>query len=121
MHPVTRWLGALCLAAVFPWSDIPLAAERAPYTPAEGIAAAPLEPVPEKGVLTLGAGRSLILRSQFDIHRTAVIDSAVCQIMQTTPREIALVGRAAGQTQVTFWFREPEMAPVTYLIQVQAR
>jgi pilus assembly protein CpaC len=120
MKPLTRQLGALCLASFAAWS-MPLAAKPSVNHSAREIAAAPVEPVPEKGVLTLGAGRSLLLRSKVDIHRTAVIDPAVCQIMQTTPREVSLVGRAAGQTQVTFWFSDPAMNPVTYLVEVQAQ
>jgi Flp pilus assembly secretin CpaC len=48
-----------------------------------------------------------------------IVEPAVCDIVQTTPREISLVGRSAGRTQVTFWFDEPGMTPLTYVVEVK--
>ena len=73
----------------------------------------------EPDPIKLRAGRALQLRAKADVYRTAVVDPAVCDVAQFTPRELSIVGRAAGQTQVTFWFDDPRLAPQTYVIDVQ--
>lgn len=73
----------------------------------------------EVDVLKLRTGRSLTLRAKADVYRTAVVDAAVCDIVQFKPRELLIVGRASGQTQVTFWFNGPGMEPLSYVIDVQ--
>jgi len=82
-------------------------------------AAAPFEAMPDSGIVKLGLRRSLVLRAKGDVHRVVIVDPAVCDIVQTTPREISLVGRSAGRTQVTFWFDEPGMTPLTYVVEVK--
>ena len=59
------------------------------------------------------------MRTKVDIYRTAVVDEAVCDIVQFTPREISLIGRAAGTTHITFWFDDPGTPPLTYLVKVE--
>ena len=61
------------------------------------------------------------MRTKVDIYRTAIVDEAVCDIVQFTPREISLIGRAQGQTHVTFWFDDPATPPLTYLVEGRAR
>jgi Flp pilus assembly secretin CpaC len=73
----------------------------------------------EPDLIELRAGRSLQLRAKADVYRTAIVDAAVCDIAQFTPRELSIVGKSMGQTQVTFWFDDPRLAPQTYLIDVQ--
>jgi len=62
--------------------------------------------------------RSKLLRSQTDIARTAVVDSSVCDVIQFSPREVSIIGRGQGATDVTFWFADPNVAPRTYLVRV---
>ncbi|MEX2175683.1 MAG: pilus assembly protein N-terminal domain-containing protein [Pirellulaceae bacterium] len=79
----------------------------------------PFETVTESGTLTIRARRSMLLRTKIDIYRTAVVDESICDIVQFTPREISLIGRAQGNTHVTFWFDDPAQPPLTYLVQVE--
>ena len=108
-------LGAAILLCGTSLAESPLASDVASLNKA-----APLESVPEKGVITLGVRRSLLLRAKADIHRTAVVDSSICEIVQTTPRELSIVGRSSGRTQVTIWFSGPEAAPLSYVVEVKA-
>ena len=61
----------------------------------------------------------MLLRTKVDVYRTAIVDEAVCDIVQFTPREVSIIGRSMGQTHVTFWFDDPAMAPITYLVEVK--
>jgi pilus assembly protein CpaC len=79
----------------------------------------PFEAIPQSGTLKLRVRRSLLLRTKVDVYRTAIVDEAVCDIVQFTPREVSIIGRSVGQTHVTFWFDDPGMAPRTYLVEVQ--
>jgi Flp pilus assembly secretin CpaC len=121
--PTNRIIQLLGLAAVFgagfTEAAISLASEATAGSNVVLTTPGPFESLPEKGIVTLGIRRSLLLRAKVDIHRTAVVDPAICEIVQTTPRELSLVGRAAGQTNVTFWFSEPGMAPLTYTVEVK--
>ena len=80
----------------------------------------PFEAIPQSGGLKLRVRRSILLRTKVDIYRTAIVDQAVCDIVQFTPREVSVIGRSVGQTHVTFWFDDPNMAPLTYLVEVKA-
>jgi Flp pilus assembly secretin CpaC len=97
-NKLRRWTSAFCAASLLGGAGL-LAAE--PDT------------------VKLRVGGSELLRAKASVHRTAVVDPAVCEIAQFTPREVSLIGRRAGQTQVTFWFDDPAMAPLTYVIDVQ--
>ena len=80
----------------------------------------PFEAIGEAGTVKLRVRRSMLLRTKVDIYRTAVVDDAICDIVQFTPREISIIGRSQGQTHVTFWFDDPAMPPVTYLVEGRA-
>ena len=62
--------------------------------------------------------RSRILRGDSDIYRSAVVDSSICEVSQFTPREVAIVGKRQGTTEVTFWMSGDEARPATFLITV---
>jgi pilus assembly protein CpaC len=62
--------------------------------------------------------RSKILRTKVDIYRVSVVDPAVCDVVQFTPRELAIIGRSQGATDVTFWFADQQYEPITYLVRV---
>jgi pilus assembly protein CpaC len=83
-------------------------------------AGSPFEAIEESGSLRLRVRRSMLLRTKVDIYRTAIVDDAVCDLVQFTPREVSIIGRSVGQTHVTFWFDDPAMAPLTYLVKVEA-
>ena len=77
------------------------------------------EVIQQTGEFSVQVHRSKLLRTAKDIYRTAVVDDAVLEIVQFTPREISLIGRAQGATHVTFWFDDPATQPVTYLVTVE--
>ncbi len=68
--------------------------------------------------LTVMMHRSKLLRSAANVYRIAVVDPAICDVNQFTPREMSVIGRSQGATHVTFWFEEEGRAPVTYLVRV---
>jgi Flp pilus assembly secretin CpaC len=82
---------------------------------------APAEIVGETAEVRLQVGRPLVLRIKADVHRTAVVAEGIVELSQFTPREISLVGRHAGTTTVTFWFRDPARPPVIYAVKVVDR
>ena len=77
------------------------------------------EVIQQTGEFSVQVHRSKLLRTAKDIYRTAVVDDGVVEIVQFTPREISLIGRAQGATHVTFWFDDPATQPVTYLVKVE--
>lgn len=79
----------------------------------------PFEIIEESGELTVIVRRSKLLRTKVDVYRTAVVDPAVCDVSQFTPREIAILGKGQGATHVTFWFADERYRPVTYLVRVK--
>ena len=50
--------------------------------------------------------RSKLLRSKIDISRSAVVDPTVCDVVQFSPREVSIIGKSQGATNVTFWFQD---------------
>ena len=76
------------------------------------------EVIPQTGVLEVNVGRSLLLRTKTDIYRTAVVDPKTCEVIQFTPREVSIIGKGIGATHMTFWFKDGDGMPVTYLIKV---
>ena len=97
----------------------PAPAEPAPVGPAIP-AGSPFEVIkPSDTPLQVQVRRSLLLRTQKDVYRTATVDEAICEIVQFTPRELSIIGRSQGSTHVTFWFDDPNMQPVTYLVEVR--
>lgn len=90
--------------------------------PADAMRAAnsPFEVIDESGEVTVSVRRSKLLRTKVDIYRTAVVDDSICDVVQFTPREVSLIGKSQGSTHVTFWFDDPKMQPVTYLVRVAA-
>lgn len=62
--------------------------------------------------------RSKILRTKVDIYRVSVVDPGVCDVVQYTPRELSIIGKSQGATDVTFWFADERYEPITYLVRV---
>jgi len=75
----------------------------------------------EQHTVRLQVGRSLVLRTRHDVHRTAIAAEGIVELSQLTPREIMLLGRGIGTTTVTFWFRDASQPPVIYAVQVVDR
>ena len=63
--------------------------------------------------------RGLLMRTDFDIYRSAVVDPAICDLVQFTPREVSIIGKSVGATNVTFWFRDGSQRPMTYVVKVE--
>ena len=79
----------------------------------------PFEVIDETGNIDVMVRRGKVLRTQLDIYRSAVVDPAVCDVLQFTPREIQIIGKSEGATHVTFWFEGGLRRPVTYLVRVR--
>ena len=77
----------------------------------------PFEVIGESGRLELQMGRSKLLRMKVDVYRAAVVDPRVCDIVQYTAKEVAIIGKGHGSTHVTFWF-DGNTGPMTYLVRV---
>ena len=75
---------------------------------------------PETTEITVRARRSILLQTKFDVFRTAIVDPSICDLVQFTPREVSIIGRSVGVTNVTFWFHDGERNPVTYVVRVVA-
>jgi pilus assembly protein CpaC len=104
-------------AALQPAAPAPLGAAAPAVSPLP--AGSPFEAIGESGTVTVRVRRSLLMRTKVDIYRTAVVDEGICDIVQFTPREISLIGRAQGTTHITFWFDDPATPPLTYLVKVE--
>ncbi len=62
--------------------------------------------------------RSKLLRTKVDIYRVSVVEPSICDVVQYTPREISIVGKSQGATDVTFWFADERHEPLTFLVRV---
>ncbi|MCO6458370.1 MAG: pilus assembly protein N-terminal domain-containing protein, partial [Pirellulaceae bacterium] len=78
----------------------------------------PFEVIEQAGELSLQVRRSKLLRTRQNVYRTAVVDPEICDILQFTPRELSVIGRAEGATHVTLWFEGEDQKPLTYLVRV---
>ena len=87
--------------------------------PLPGPTAGPFQMIGDSGTVSVMVRRSMLLRTETDIYRTAVVDPAICDVIQFTPREISIIGKSQGSTHVTFWFEGPNATPVTYLVKVE--
>ena len=94
--------------------------QQVPLRPATPPASgnSPFEVIDQSGELEVTVRRSKLLRTDVDIYRTAVVDPQICDVIQFTPREISVIGKGQGATHVTFWFRDGEHRPITYLVKV---
>lgn len=84
-----------------------------------GMPAGPFEMIGESGTVSVMVRRSLLLRTPNAIYRTAVVDPNICDVIQFTPKEISIIGKAQGSTHVTFWFEGENTQPITYLVKVE--
>ena len=50
--------------------------------------------------------------------RSAVVDPSICDVVQFSPREVSIIGKSTGATNVTFWFQDPALVPRTFLVTV---
>ncbi|MCO6458429.1 MAG: pilus assembly protein N-terminal domain-containing protein, partial [Pirellulaceae bacterium] len=82
------------------------------------VANGPFEIIEESGEFTLQVRRSKLLQTKQNVYRTAVVDPQICDVLQFTPREVSIIGRAQGATHVTFWFEGEDQKPLTYLVRV---
>lgn len=76
-----------------------------------------IEPLPIP--IRVKVRRGLLMRTDFDIYRSAVVDPAVCDLVQFTPREVSIIGKSVGTTNVTFWFRDGQQRPMNYVVKVE--
>jgi len=78
----------------------------------------PFEVIDQAEEFTVAIRRSKLLRTQTHVRRTVVADPGICEVVQFTPEEILIVGKAQGATHVTFLFDNDSPRPATYLVRV---
>ncbi len=119
---------AASLAAVPAQGPNPLpAADEKTAAPKNNALPAPfniMDPKRETEV-TVVKGRSQLLRSTIEFTRTAVVDPAVCDLIQYSATEIGFIGKGLGTTEVTVWFRESndpnvDTQPRSFVVHVVA-
>jgi len=103
---------ALSMAVAGPNSDAQ-AVRSQQAAAADGIEA--VEPALELKVVP---GRSKLLRVGADIRRTSVADAGIADVVQVAPRELTILGKAAGKTDVTIWIGDTTAEPVVVLVRV---
>ncbi len=68
----------------------------------------------------LGVGRSKLLRAKTDIVRVFVADPTIANVIQVSPREVMLMGKAEGTTNVTIWLGDPAPRTVILVLRVSS-
>jgi pilus assembly protein CpaC len=61
------------------------------------------QPVPPVQQITLAAGRSTVLQTDFEISRIAVTNPAIADAVVVQPREILIDGKAPGTVSLIIW------------------
>jgi Flp pilus assembly secretin CpaC len=69
-------------------------------------------------VIKLVRGRSRLLRARSDVRRTAVADASVADVVQVAPRELVLLGKTVGKTDITIWVGDKTPQPIVVLVRV---
>lgn len=69
--------------------------------------------------LTVERKHSQLLMTRSNVRRLAVTDSAVCNFVQYSPKELAVVGLSLGTTDLMIWFEGQEV-PAIYEVTVVA-
>jgi Flp pilus assembly secretin CpaC len=59
-----------------------------------------------------------LLRAAANIRRAAVVDSRVSDVIQVGPRDVVLLGKGVGKTDVTIWIGDQTPQPVVVLVRV---
>lgn len=62
--------------------------------------------------------RSKLVRTKHDVYRIAIADEGILEVVQFSPREIEIIGRATGTTTLTFWFGDERRQVLSYLVTV---
>ena len=92
------------IAKVIPPEQAPGAAPRTPRTPrTPATSALPPGPVERGQLLHLVAGKSTLLNLPHDIVRISVGNPEVADVVLTHPREVYLLGKKSGQTNLMLW------------------
>ena len=61
------------------------------------------QPIPPVQQITLAAGRSTVLQTDFEINRIAVTNPAIADAVVVQPREILIDGKAPGTVSLIIW------------------
>jgi pilus assembly protein CpaC len=71
-------------------------------------------------IFRVDPARSKIVRTRLPISRIAITDPTVIEVNEFDVNEIEVIGRKAGETTMTLWFRRPdgETAILRYIVQV---
>jgi len=101
--PVVRALTAGAFAAAFAFAGVASHAQ-VPAAPAPQPGAAPaVAATGEYPKVSLTAGRSTVLATDFNISRVAITNPAIADATVVAPREILIDGKAAGTISLIVW------------------
>jgi len=84
----------------------------------KAVTAKEIETVAPKFELKVAPGRSKVLRAGADIRRTAVVDARVAEVVLVAPRELMILGKAVGKSDVTIWVGDKTPEPVVMVVHV---
>jgi len=63
-------------------------------------------------VIELVLGKSVIVKSETDIHRVSVAEPEIADILLLSPRQVCLTGKAPGVTNLTLWGQGDKVARI---------
>ena len=103
--PVSRVLALGAVLALVATSGFPLAAQQPAGTPSSAPAAQLPTPAAstEFPHISLTAGRSTVLATEFDVTRIAITNPAIADAVVVQPREILIDGKGAGTVSLIIW------------------
>jgi len=116
-RPLFLWAASALLLALV-GTTAAAGAEPRLLQPKESLAADAIETSGATVELKVVVGRSKVLRSPADVRRTAVVDASIAEVVQVSPRELMVLGKAVGKTDVTIWISGATRAPVVVLVRV---
>ena len=68
--------------------------------------------------LTLGERESRLLRTNVNVTRAESLDTKVCEVVQFSPNEVAIIGKQRGTTRVDLWQGSHDVNRISYLVAV---
>lgn len=78
-----------------------------------------IKPLPvSRPTLRLAVRESRMFRSPENIVRVASASAEVCDVVQLSARDVAVVGRSAGTTRIDFWYDNRGVSPVSHVVAV---
>jgi len=111
------WAVALVLTSITAAAPA-IGAEPPRAEPKQAVVADVIEASGSTVGLTVVARRSKLLRAPAEVSRVAVVDAGIAEVVQVSPRELMILGKAVGKTDVTIWINGATRQPTVVLVRV---